>query len=46
VLWVFNFSDGDHTLLDTADRAGLPFAAVRAAADALLEVDLLADAPA
>jgi aminopeptidase-like protein len=46
VLWVLNFSDGDHSLLDIADRAGLPFAAVRAAADALLEVDLLADAAA
>jgi aminopeptidase-like protein len=46
VLWVLNFSDGDLSLLDIAARAGLPCAAVRAAADALLQVDLLADAPA
>lgn len=44
VLWVLNLSDGAHTLLDIALRSGLPFDAVRTAADALLDVDLLADA--
>ncbi|MFW6191935.1 MAG: DUF4910 domain-containing protein [Gemmatimonadota bacterium] len=41
LLWVLNLSDGDHTLLDVARRSELPFAAVREAADALLEADLL-----
>lgn len=44
LLWVLNLSDGRHSLLDVARRAGLPFAAVRRAADALLGVDLLAEA--
>src|SRR5207245_3535111 len=25
LLWVLNFSDGRHTLLDIAERAGVPF---------------------
>ena len=33
--------DGRHTLLDIAERSGMRFDAVRAAADALLEVGLL-----
>jgi aminopeptidase-like protein len=41
LLWVLNLSDGRHTLLDIAERSGLEFHAVRAAADALLEHDLL-----
>ncbi len=41
VLWVLNFSDGMHSLLDIAKRSGLSFDAVRIAADALFEVDLL-----
>ena len=41
LLWVLNFSDGAHSLLDIAERAGLPFAALRAAADALLKAGLL-----
>jgi aminopeptidase-like protein len=41
LLWVLNLSDGDHDLLGIADRAGLPFAAVRHAADVLIEHDLL-----
>jgi aminopeptidase-like protein len=40
--WVLNLSDGHHRLLDIADRANLPFASVRAAADALHEAGLLA----
>ncbi len=42
LLWVLSFSDGEHSLLDIARRSGLEFAAVRQAADALLETDLLA----
>jgi aminopeptidase-like protein len=41
LLWVLNLADGKHSLLATAERAGLPFAAVRAAADALLAAGLL-----
>jgi len=29
MLWVLNMSDGSHTLLDIAERSGLPFQAVR-----------------
>ena len=43
-LWVLNLSDGRHSLLDVAERADLPFALVREAADALLECGLLAEA--
>lgn len=42
MLWVLNQSDGQHSLIDIALRARLPFAAVRAAADALLNAGLLA----
>ncbi|MCC7176513.1 MAG: DUF4910 domain-containing protein [Bryobacterales bacterium] len=35
LLWVLNLSDGEWSLLDIADRAGLRFENVRAAADAL-----------
>jgi aminopeptidase-like protein len=45
-LWLLNFSDGDHSLLDIAERAGLPFPVVRDAADVLLEAKLLAEVPA
>lgn len=41
LLWVLNLSDGEHSLLAVAERSGLPFRAVREAADALLEMDLL-----
>jgi aminopeptidase-like protein len=41
LLWVLNLADGRHSLLDMAERAGVPFAIIRAAADALLAVDLL-----
>jgi aminopeptidase-like protein len=41
MLWVLNLSDGGHTLLDIAERAGLGFAAVRQAADVLVEHGLL-----
>ena len=41
LLWVLNLSDGTHTLLHIAERAGLPFAAIRSAADALAGQGLL-----
>ena len=41
LLWVLNLSDGKHTLLDIAERAEMPFSAIRAAADLLGATDLL-----
>jgi aminopeptidase-like protein len=41
LLWTLNLADGRHSLFDIAERSGLPFAAIRAAADALTSVDLL-----
>jgi aminopeptidase-like protein len=41
LLWVLNLSDGAHSLLDIAERSGLPFAAVHDAAVALERVELL-----
>lgn len=41
MLWVLNLSDGEHSLLDIAERAGLPFDSVAAAAHALLDVGLV-----
>ncbi len=35
MLWVLNLSDGEHTLLDIAERSNLPFATVAEAAHAL-----------
>ena len=40
-LWVLNLSDGEHSLLDIAERSGLPFAAVCDAARLLHENGLL-----
>ena len=47
LLWVLSLSDGEHSLLEVAERSGLAFAAIRQAADALLDADLLepTDAP-
>lgn len=41
MLWVLNQSDGTRSLLDIADRSGLPFAAIRDAAAHLVEHQLL-----
>src|SRR5262249_52422107 len=41
LLWVLNLADGRHTLFEMAERAGLPFADLRAAADALVAKQLL-----
>jgi aminopeptidase-like protein len=43
LLWVLNQSDGRRSLLDIAGRAGLPFTAVRHAADLLEDHDLLVE---
>ena len=40
-LWVLNLSDGRHGLLDIAERSGLPFAAIKEAAQVLLDGGLL-----
>jgi aminopeptidase-like protein len=44
-LWVLNLSDGDHSLLDIAERSGLPFAAIDDAAEILLQAGLLSTVP-
>ncbi len=41
LLWVLNQSDGEHSLLDIAERSGMSFDLLVAAADALAAVDLL-----
>jgi aminopeptidase-like protein len=45
MLWVLNLSDGQHTLLDIADRSGLEFDLIKSIADVLLEHDLLQECP-
>jgi aminopeptidase-like protein len=46
MLWVLNLSDGDHTLLDIAERADLPFRVVAQTAGLLETAGLLAPAQA
>jgi aminopeptidase-like protein len=41
MLWVLNRSDGNHTLLDIAEKSEIPFATIKDTADALLEHNLL-----
>ncbi|WP_338682412.1 DUF4910 domain-containing protein [Streptomyces acidiscabies] len=41
MLWVLSLSDGEHSLLDVAERAGLEFGSVVAAADALHDAGLI-----
>jgi aminopeptidase-like protein len=41
LLWVLNLSDGQHKLLDIAERAGMSFRSIRAAADMLQQHELL-----
>jgi aminopeptidase-like protein len=41
LLWALNLADGRHSTLDIAERAGLPFALIADAADALLHNGLL-----
>jgi len=40
-LWVLNLSDGEHSLLDIAERSGIPFSALNDAAKLLQEHGLL-----
>jgi aminopeptidase-like protein len=40
-LWVLNLSDGTHSLLDIAERSGLPFTSINDAATLLREAGLL-----
>jgi aminopeptidase-like protein len=40
-LWVLNFSDGNNSLLDIAERSGIPFSAINDAADLLCQNGLL-----
>jgi aminopeptidase-like protein len=46
MLWVLNLSDGSHSLLDIAERAGIKFDFIKKAADLLLQHDLLKECPA
>ena len=41
LLWVLNQSDGSHSLLDIAERSGLPFAGLHRAATVLVDHELL-----
>jgi aminopeptidase-like protein len=41
MLWVLNLSDGEHSLLDIAERSKLRFAAIEQAASNLEEHGLL-----
>jgi aminopeptidase-like protein len=43
MLWVLTLSDGQHSLLDIAERAKLPFTSIRIAADHLRDAALLAE---
>jgi aminopeptidase-like protein len=44
ILWILNYSDGDHSLLDIAERSAIPFTALVEAARALSEGGLLDEA--
>jgi len=41
LLWVLNMSDERHSLLDISERAAMPFATIRRAADVLQDASLL-----
>ena len=41
LLWALNLADGRHSLLDIAERAGLPFASILAATQRLAQAGLL-----
>jgi aminopeptidase-like protein len=43
MLWILNLSDGEHSLLDIAEQASLPFEVIRDTAQLLYEHELLAD---
>ena len=41
MLWLLNFSDGEHSLLDIAERSGQPFSVIKEAASRLEQAGLL-----
>jgi aminopeptidase-like protein len=41
MLWVLNYSDGSHSLLDISEKSGIRFQSIRAAADVLAESKLI-----
>lgn len=45
ILWLLNQADGEHTLLDIAERSGLSFDALRMAGDVLCRHELLNEYP-
>lgn len=45
LLWVLNLSDGEHSLLDIAEQAEMPFSAIQNAAAALIDKGLLEPCP-
>jgi aminopeptidase-like protein len=45
LLWVLNLSDGANSVLDIAERSGLPFDQIRGAVDALIACGLLERLP-
>jgi aminopeptidase-like protein len=44
-LWILNLADGNHTLLDVAERSGMPFALLADCANELEQHRLLARVP-
>ena len=40
-LWLLNLSDGQHTVLDIAERSGIPFGVLRDSVEALVNHQLL-----
>jgi aminopeptidase-like protein len=44
-LWVLNLSDGNHSLLDVAERSNIPFVIISEAARLLCEAGLLSPSP-
>jgi aminopeptidase-like protein len=45
LLWVLNLADGFHSLLDMAERSGLPFSQIEAAARLARNANLIQEAP-
>ncbi len=45
VQWVLNLSDGQHSLLDIAERSGLVFDTIKRTADKLFQIKLLKECP-
>jgi aminopeptidase-like protein len=43
MLWILNFSDGQHSLLDIAEKSGLAFSLIKECADVLINNELLVE---